>query len=190
MKVFGVVGGCAAKAGLVHRLVAELTRRGLRVSTIKHVPDEVDLDRPGTGSWAQREAGAEEVMLASGTRQILMRERRHPVDEPAVDELLARLAPVDLVLLEGFRLSPYPKLEAVTPGQDRRLFALDDPAVCAVTGTAPVAAPVPFLPASDIAALADLLLAQAVEAFCPGNRREAEAPGVRLDMANLPLQCR
>lgn len=164
MKVFGIIGGCAAKAGLARNLVAELSARGLRVSTIKHVPDDVDLDRPGTGSWAQREAGAQEIILASGTRQILMRESRGMEAEPDVDALLARLLPADVVLLEGFRLSPYPKLEAVRAGQDRRLQAMDDPSVCAVTGSAPVAAPVPFLPSSDIGALADFVLAQAAEA--------------------------
>jgi len=174
MRVFGVVGGCAAKAGLVRNLVAELTQRGLRVSTVKHVPDDVDLDRPGSGSWAHRAAGAEEVMLASGARQILMRERRKPVDEPDVDDLLLRMPAVDLVLLEGFRLSPYPKLEAVKRGQDRRLLALDDPSVCAVTGDAPVAAPVPFLPFSDLAALADMVLAQAADAFLRTGRGEAD----------------
>ncbi|MDJ0390643.1 molybdopterin-guanine dinucleotide biosynthesis protein B [Roseomonas sp. E05] len=184
MRVFGVVGGCAAKAGLVRNLVAELTQRGLRVSTIKHVPDDVDLDRPGTGSWAHREAGAEEIMLASAARQILMRERRAAVDEPEVDDLLIRLAPVDLVLLEGFRLSPYPKLEAVKRGQDRRLLALDDPSVCAVTGDAPVAAPVPFIPLSDVVALADLALLQAAAAFMPAGRGEAgKLPGECLSPA-------
>ena len=165
MRVFGVVGACAAKAGIVRNLVAELTRRGLRVSTIKHVPDDLDLDRPGTGSWAQREAGAEEIILASGTRHVLMRELRRMEDEPEVDALLARLSPVDLVLLEGFRLSAYPKLEAVRPAQDRRLLALDDPSVLAVTGTSAVTAPVPFLPLADTAGMADFVLRHAARPF-------------------------
>ncbi len=76
MRVFGIVGGCASKSLVVQRLVAELSARGLRTSTIKRTHDDVDLDRPGTGSWGQRQAGAEEVMLASGTRQVLMRETR------------------------------------------------------------------------------------------------------------------
>ena len=173
MKVFGVVGACAAKAGVVRNLVAELTRRGLRVSTIKHVPDDLDLDRPGTGSWAQREAGAEEIILASGTRHILMRELRRMEEEPEVDALLARLAPVDLVLLEGFRLSAYPKLEAVRPGQDRRLLALDDPSVLAVTAELPVAAPAPFLPLADTAGMADFVLSHAAPAFAGGAAAEA-----------------
>ncbi|MBB5695288.1 molybdopterin-guanine dinucleotide biosynthesis protein B [Muricoccus pecuniae] len=178
MRVFGIVGSCAAKAGIVPGLVAELTRRGLRASTIKHVPDDLDLDRPGTGSWAAREAGAEEIILASGTRHVLMRELRRMEDEPEVEALLARLSPVDIVLLEGFRLSPYPKLEAVRAGGDRRLLALDDPSVLAVTGDRPVAAPVPFLPLADRAGLADFVLAHAAEPFAPGMGLSAPAPGV------------
>jgi molybdopterin-guanine dinucleotide biosynthesis protein B len=164
MKVFGVIGGCAAKTSIVQRLVAELSARGLRVSTIKRVPDDVDLDRPGSGSFGHRQAGAEEVMLASGTRQVIMREVRHDLDELDVDALLARMSPVDVVLLEGFRLSLYPKLEVVRPGQDRRLQALDDPSVLAVAGEMAIPAPVPFLPIADITVLADFVLAHAVEA--------------------------
>lgn len=164
MRVFSVIGSCTAKGGVVQRLVAELSARGLRVSIIKRVPGDVDLDRPGSGSFGHRQAGAQEVMLASGTRQVLMREVRDESDEPDVDALLARMLPVDVVLLEGFRLSPYPKLEAVGPEQDRRLLALDDPSVVAVTGEAPIAAPVPFLPFFDITRLADFVLTQAVDA--------------------------
>lgn len=164
MRVFSVIGSCAAKTSVVQRLVVELSARGLRVSTIKRVPNDVDLDRPGTGSFGHRQAGAQEVMLASGTRQVLMREVRNDGDEPDVDALLARMLPVDVVLLEGFRRSLYPKLEAVRVGQDRRLLAFDDPSVLAVTGETVVAAPVPFLPFSDITVLADFVLTHAVEA--------------------------
>ncbi len=167
-RVFGVVGACAAKSGLVPKLVAELTGRGLRVSTIKHVPDELDLDRPGTGSWAQREAGAEEIILASGTRHLLMRELRRAEDEPDVDELIARLSPVDIVLLEGFRLSPYPKLEAVRAGQDRRLLALDDPSVLAVASDAPMTAPVPWLALGDVPRMANFVIFHAAGLLAHG----------------------
>ncbi len=103
-------------------------------------------------------------MLASGTRQVLMREVRSDEVEPDVDALLARMVPVDLVLLKGFRLSPYSKLEAARLGQDRRLLALDDPLVLAVTGEAPIAAPVPFLSLSDMGAMADFVVAHARKA--------------------------
>ncbi len=164
MKVFSVVGGCAGKTELVRRLVAELTERGLRVSTVKCVPESVDLEKPGSGTWKHREAGAQEVILASTSRMALLREMPTNDDEPDVEVLLARLAPADIVFLEGFRLTYYPKLEFVQPERDRRLIALDDPLVLAVTANEPVKAPVPFLPLSDIGAVADFVLMHAVEA--------------------------
>jgi molybdopterin-guanine dinucleotide biosynthesis protein B len=164
VRVFSVVGGCAGKTEVMRGLVNELTGRGLRVSTIKRVPDTVDLEKPGSGTWMHREAGAEEVILASTSRIALLREMPTDADEPDVEALLARLAPVDIVLLEGFRLTYYPKLELVQPERDRRLLALDDPSVVAVSARTPVAAPVPFLPLSDIGAIADFVLMRAVTA--------------------------
>jgi molybdopterin-guanine dinucleotide biosynthesis protein MobB len=164
MKVFSVVGGCAGKIETVRLLVAELTAHGLRVSTIKRVPGTVDLEKPGSGTWRHREAGAEEAILASTTRMALLREMPTDADEPDVETLLGRLAPVDIVFLEGFRLTYYPKLELVQPDRNRRLIALDDPLVLAVTADRPVDAPVPFLALSDIGALADFVLMHAVEA--------------------------
>lgn len=162
MKIFSVVGGCAGKTDVVRRLVAELVGRGLRVSTVKRVPDEIDLEKPGSGTWKHRQAGAEEVILASTSRIALLREMPTDEDEPDVEILLGRLAPVDIVLLEGFRLTYYPKLELVQPERDRRLIALDDPLVLAVTADRPIDAPVPFFALSDIVALADFVLENAV----------------------------
>jgi molybdopterin-guanine dinucleotide biosynthesis protein B len=162
MKAFSLIGECAEKSELVRRLVVELTGRGLRVSTIKRVSDAVDLERPGSGTWKHRAAGAAEVMIASASRFALMRELPRDTDEPDVGSLLARMAPVDIVLLDGFRRSGYPKLEVVQSGQDRALFALNDPMVLAVTSEVPVTAPVPGLPLSDISALGDFVMAHAV----------------------------
>lgn len=164
MKVFSVVGGCAGKTEIVRVLVAELTQRGLCVSTVKRVPDTIDLERPGSGTWKHREAGAQEVILASTSRMALLREVPTDADEPDVDGLLARLHPVDIVILEGFRLTLYPKLELVSPDRDRRMLALDDPSVLAVVADRPVKAPVPFLPLSDVGGLADFVLNHAVMA--------------------------
>jgi molybdopterin-guanine dinucleotide biosynthesis protein MobB len=161
MLVFGVVGRCAAKAGVVSRLVAGVTARGLLVSTIKRVNDRVDLDRPGTSSWGQRAAGAHQVVLASGTRIAVLQEAREPAEDPDLAALLASLAPVDLVLLEGFRGAVYPKLEVVEPGQDRRLQALDDPSVVAVASAAPAAAPVRFFDVEDTDGLVAFVLEHA-----------------------------
>lgn len=164
MKAFSLIGECAEKSELVRRLVDELTRRGLRVSTIKRVSDAVDLERSGSGTWKHRAAGAVEVMVASASRFALMREMPPDTDEPDVASLLARMAPVDIVLLDGFRRSSYPKMEVVQPGQDRVLFALTDPMVLAVTSELPVTAPVPGLPLSDISGLGDFVVAHAIAA--------------------------
>ena len=111
MKVFGVVGWKnSGKTGLMERLVAELCGRGLSVSTVKHAHHTFDIDRPGKDSFRHRDAGAREVLLASSRRWALMHELEG--DEPRLDELLARLTPVDLVLVEGFKRGTHARLEA------------------------------------------------------------------------------
>jgi molybdopterin-guanine dinucleotide biosynthesis protein B len=161
MKAFSLIGECAEKSELVRRLVVELTGRGLRVSTIKRVSDAVDLEKQGSGTWKHRAAGADEVMVASASRFALMREMPENTDEPDVGSLLARMAPVDIVLLDGFRRSSYPKMEVIQAGQDRALYAPNDTMVLAVTSEVPVTGPVPALPLSDIGVLGDFVMAQA-----------------------------
>ena len=101
----------AGKTGLMERLVAEFTARGMSVSTIKHAHHAVDVDQPGTDSYRHREAGAREVVLASARRFAVMHELRD-AEEPTLEALIARLAPVDLVLVEGYKRAPHPKIEA------------------------------------------------------------------------------
>ena len=103
-------------------------------------------------------------MVASASRFALMREMSRDTDEPDVGGLLARMAPVDIVLLDGFRRSDYPKMEVVQSGQDRALFASNDSMVLAVASEVPVTAPVPRLPLSDIGGLGDFVIAHAVVA--------------------------
>jgi molybdopterin-guanine dinucleotide biosynthesis protein B len=100
-------------------------------------------------------------MVASASRFALMREMPKDTDEPDVSALLARMTPVDIVLLDGFRRSSYPKMEVVQAGQDRALFASNDTMVLAVTSEVPVTAPVPGLPLSDISVLGDFVMAHA-----------------------------
>ena len=112
MKVYGVTGWKnAGKTGLMERLVAEISSRGFAVSTIKHAHHDTDIDEPGRDSHRHRSAGAREVLLASPRRWALMHELRD-TPEPALAELLARLSPVDLVLIEGYKRAPHPKIEA------------------------------------------------------------------------------
>ena len=159
MKAFCLVGECREKSELVRRLVVELTGRGLRVSTIKRVSDAVDLERPGSGTWKHRVAGAEEVMIASATRFALMREMPKHTQEPDVGYLLARMTAVDIVLLDGFRRSDYPKIEVIPSGQEQALLAPTDKMVLAVTAEGRVIAPVHCIPLDDIGAVGDFVMA-------------------------------
>lgn len=133
MKVLGVSGwsGCG-KTTLIIALIPRLQARGLTVSTLKHTHHDLDLEIPGKDAWRHREAGAHEVILATGRRWALLHERREQ-PEPTVRELLARLQPVDLVLVEGWKTDPHPKLEIWRPaGGDQSLRFPEDPSVIAV----------------------------------------------------------
>lgn len=158
MRVYGVIGWKnAGKTSLMERLVAEITGRGFTVSTVKHVHHDVDLDQPGKDSHRHRQAGASEVVLASAHRFALMREHRGA--EPELPEVLARLAPVDLVLVEGYKRDAHPKVEVWRAETGHPLIQPDDPLVRAVaTDTDPGPLPVPVLDLNDTAAVADFIL--------------------------------
>ncbi len=111
-KVFGISGWKnSGKTGLAVRIVTELTARGYRVSTIKHAHHDFDIDKVGADSWRHRQAGAHEVTIVSGTRFAIMHELRG-APEPSFKDILARIAPCDLVLIEGYKYEPVPKIEA------------------------------------------------------------------------------
>ena len=164
MRVIGVVGWKNnGKTTLVVRLVEHLTCQGLRVSTIKHAHHSIDLDRPGKDTWRHREAGAEEVVLATSRRWILMHELRDEA-EPPLPDLLAKLAPVDIVVVEGFKGSSLPKIEVHRGERRTALIARHDPDVVAVASDVPLdglAQPVIHL--DDIAAVAAAVLEHARE---------------------------
>ena len=163
MKAFSFVGECAEKSELVRRLVVEFVGRGVRVSTIKRVSDAVDLERQGSGTWKHRAAGAAEVMVASASRFALLHEMPTSTTEPEVADLLAHMTPVDLVLLDGFKRSFYPKMEVVQAGRDSPVLDPNDAMILAITAEVPITAHVPYIALSDIAALADFALAHARE---------------------------
>ncbi len=111
MRAIGLAGWSGAgKTTLIVRLIPELNRRGLSASTIKHAHHGFDVDRPGKDSYEHRAAGAHEVLVASANRLALMRELRG-APEPSLADLLRLLEPVDLVLIEGFKRDPFPKIE-------------------------------------------------------------------------------
>ncbi len=160
MRIFGVVGWKnAGKTGLMERLVTEITGRGFTVSTVKHAHHTFDVDHPGKDSHRHRVAGASEVLLASRNRFALMHEMRG-ADELPLSELLKKLSPVDLVLVEGYKRDAHPKVEAHRAETGNPLIAPDDPTVRAVASDSAVDVDVPVFDLDDTGAIADFILAQ------------------------------
>jgi molybdopterin-guanine dinucleotide biosynthesis protein B len=162
MRVIGLAGWSGAgKTTLLTRLIPELRRRGAAVSTIKHAHHAFDLDTPGKDSWMHREAGASEVLVSSGRRWALLHELRSE-PEATLPELLARLSPVDLVIVEGFKRAPHAKLEVYRAANGKPPLHPDDASIVAVASdSAFPAAGRPVLDIDDVAAIADCLLVHA-----------------------------
>ena len=161
MKVWGVVGWKnSGKTGLMERLVTEFVRRGHTVSTVKHAHHVFDVDQPGKDSYRHREAGAVEVLLSSRKRFALMHEHRGDA-EPELEELLAKLAPVDLVLVEGYKRDRHPKIEAHRAETRNGLIAAEDPTIRAVASDSGAEAEGrPTFHLDDTAAIADFIAAE------------------------------
>lgn len=160
MKLWGVTGWKnAGKTGLMERLVAEFTARGLSVSTLKHAHHAFDVDRPGKDSYRHRAAGAHEVLLASGARWALMHELRG-AEEPPLEVLLAKLSPVDLVLVEGYKRAVHPKIEAVRLSERHPLIAPGDPTIRAIAADGAIEADRPVFDLNDTTAIADFIAAE------------------------------
>ncbi len=158
-RLLGIAGySGSGKTTLVTALIPALTARGLAVSTVKHAHHAFDVDRPGKDSYEHRQAGAREVLVASAKRWALMHEHRDDEAEPTLDDLAAKLAPVDLVLVEGWKHGTHPKLEVHRPAVGKPLLAAEDPRVVAVASDAPVPGlEVPRLDLGDVEAIADFV---------------------------------
>jgi molybdopterin-guanine dinucleotide biosynthesis protein MobB len=162
MHIFGLAGWSGSgKTTLLAALIPQLVGRGVTVSTLKHAHHEFDIDQPGKDSWVHRQAGASEVMVASSRRFALMHELRD-APEPSLGELVARMAPVDLLLIEGFKREPHPKLEVHRPSVGKPFLYPDDPHIVAIASDAALTAPLPVLPLADVAAIADFILERMV----------------------------
>jgi molybdopterin-guanine dinucleotide biosynthesis protein MobB len=158
MNIYGVVGWKnAGKTTLMERLVAEITSRGLTVSTIKHAHHAFDVDTPGKDSYRHRAAGASEVLVSSGARWAVMAELRD-ADEPPLADLLTKLSPVDLVLIEGYKRDRHPKVEAHRATTGAGLIAADDNTIRAIATNDPVETTLPCLSLDDAASVADFIL--------------------------------
>ena len=156
-KILGISGWKnSGKTGLTVRLVEELTARGYRVSTIKHAHHDFDIDKVGADSFRHRQAGAYEVTIVSGTRYAIMHELRgNP--EPAFEEILARLAPCDIVIIEGYKREPVPKIEARrVEAKSRVPLAPEDPHIVAIAADHAVEdSGLPVFDLDDTQAIAD-----------------------------------
>lgn len=158
-RIFGISGWKnSGKTGLAVRLVEEFTRRGYKISTIKHAHHDFDIDKVGADSYRHREAGAHEVTIVSGTRYAIMHELRG-APEPAFEEILSRLAPCDLVLIEGYKREPVPKIEARRlASANREPLAPTDPHIAAIAADHPVAdTGLPVFDLDDTMAIADFI---------------------------------
>ncbi len=163
-KIFGVTGWKnSGKTTLAVRLIALLSERGYRISSVKHAHHKCDIDKEGTDSYRHRQAGSGEVALvAAGTRWAIMHECRNE-EEPLLSDVLARLSPCDLVLVEGYKKEPFPKIEVRRAGavnsepiaaQDHHIMAIasDDPDKLEAAET------LPRFHIDDVEAIADFIV--------------------------------
>jgi molybdopterin-guanine dinucleotide biosynthesis protein B len=159
MEIFGLAGWSGSgKTTLMVGLLPELVARGLTVSTMKHAHHTFDIDRPGKDSYEHRAAGASEVMVTSARRWALMHEFKG-APEPPMDELIARMNPVDLLLIEGFKAHEHDKLEVFRREVGKPLLCLKDARVVAVASDGEVPeAGVPVIALDDVTAIADFVV--------------------------------
>ncbi len=158
-RVFGIAGWKnSGKTGLAVRLVTEFTRRGYKISTIKHAHHDFDIDKVGADSFRHRQAGAHEVTIVSGTRFAIMHELRGD-PEPSLQDVLDRIAPCDLVLIEGYKREPVPKIEARRlESKSREPLAPTDPHIVAIAADHVVEGPsLPVFDLDDTVAIADFI---------------------------------
>ena len=159
MRVFGLAGWSGSgKTTLLTALIPELVSRGITVSTLKHAHHAFDVDQPGKDSWRHRQAGAREVMISSQNRWALMHELRG-AREPTLEELVRRMSPADLLLVEGFKHYTHPKIEVYRPSLGKPLLHPEDPSVVAIASDEMMPGlSLPWLPRSDISAVATFIL--------------------------------
>jgi molybdopterin-guanine dinucleotide biosynthesis protein B len=157
MKVIGLAGWSGAgKTTLLTRVIPHLLSQGLRVSVIKHAHHSFDVDVPGKDSWVHRQSGATEVLVSSGKRWALMRELRG-APEPRLPELLKKMSPVDLVIVEGFKSEPHRKIEVHRAANGKAVLFPDDPGIVGIATDAELETTLPLAHLDDIPAIAAMM---------------------------------
>jgi molybdopterin-guanine dinucleotide biosynthesis adapter protein len=158
MKIIGIAGySGSGKTTLIEKLIPVLVREGVRVSLIKHAHHEFDVDQPGKDSWRHRHAGCSEVLISSSKRWALMHELRG-AEEPALQEQLKHLSPCDLVIVEGYKSEPIPKVEVHRRAGHTPLLYPEDPNVVAIASDEPLDTKLPQLDVDDPEAVARFIL--------------------------------
>ncbi|MGF1477314.1 MAG: molybdopterin-guanine dinucleotide biosynthesis protein B [Geminicoccaceae bacterium] len=137
-KIFGIVGWKnSGKTTLMVKLIERFTAEGLIVASLKHAQHQVDNDQPGRDSFRHREAGASQVALVTARRVMIVEELGNRA-EPTIDEVIARLQPADLYLIEGFKTHPHLKIEVRAEDCDQPLLAATDPNIRAIAADLPM----------------------------------------------------
>lgn len=159
MKIFGFTGWSGSgKTTLIEQLIPRFVLEGLTVSLIKHAHHGFDIDKPGKDSYRHREAGCTEVLLTSDERWVLMHELRGR-PEPILAQQIELLSPCDLVLVEGFKAAPIPKLEVYRPAHGgRSLMYPENPNIVAVASDVNISVSLPLLDLNDPDGIADFIL--------------------------------
>jgi molybdopterin-guanine dinucleotide biosynthesis protein B len=158
VKIFGFAGWSGSgKTTLIEKLIPRFVGRGLRVSLIKHAHHHFDVDVPGKDSYRHRHAGASEILVTSSRRWVLMHELRG-AQEPSFDEQIRHFSPCDLLLVEGFKFAPIPKLEVWRRATGEALLHPNDPHIVAVATDEQVQTRLPRLDINDDAAIASFIL--------------------------------
>ncbi|HZQ74558.1 MAG TPA: molybdopterin-guanine dinucleotide biosynthesis protein B [Burkholderiales bacterium] len=158
MKTFGFAGWSGSgKTTLIEKLIPRFVQRGLRVSLVKHAHHTFDVDQPGKDSYRHRHAGATEVLVTSSRRWVLMHELRG-AQEPSFEDQVERLSPCDLLLVEGFKFAPIPKLEVWRAQTGEAMLHPNDPHIVALASDARVETKLPFFDLNDDAAIAAFIM--------------------------------
>ena len=153
MKILGFAGWSGSgKTTLLERLIPRLTQQGLKVSLIKHAHHDFDVDKPGKDSWRHRKAGCSEVLLVSDQRWALMHELRGEA-EPSLEDCIAHVSPCDLLLVEGFKHDPFPKIETWRAEVGKPLLHPEDPHILAIASDVPVDTRLPRFALEDDAGI-------------------------------------